>query len=530
MVVVGSGPNGLVAANMLAEAGVEVIVLEAADRPGGAVRSAPLAAPGFITDLCSAFYPLAGEPAPLAALRLEEHGLRWRQAPNVLTHITPDGRSATLNLDPTRTAASVEGWAAGDGRRWHAAYSNWLRTGPPFLRALFTPFPPVRPTAGLLRATGLGDSLRLLRRFLLPARQLGEELFGGDGARLLLAGCAMHADLTPGTALSGGYGWLLAMLAQQRGFPVPEGGAGALTDALVRRLRAHGGDIVCGAQVDEIRVRFGAARGVSCADGRRWGVRHAVIADVAAPTLYLDLLQRGAVPPRLLDDIRGFRFDSSTVKADWALSQPVAWNVPEAAGSGTVHLGTDLTGLTRYAAALDDGAVAEDPFVICGQMTTCDPARSPEGTESLWAYSHLPHRRDWSQADVDRVVDRMQAQLEQHAPGFGSTILSRQVLGPAGMHAENANLVGGALAGGTAAIHQQLIFRPVPGLGRADTPIDGLFLASASAHPGGGVHGGPGANAARAALARRAPLTGRLYAAAMRRLHRGLYRPQSTKS
>jgi phytoene dehydrogenase-like protein len=524
-VVVGSGPNGLVAANLLADAGWPVVVLEAATEPGGGVRSGVVTAPGYVSDLCSAFYPLAGPPAPLAALGLEDAGLRWRHAPTVLSHLTPDGDAVTLSRDPAATADSVERYARGDGQRWSRAYAEWQRVGPRLMRALFTPFPPVRPGWELVRTAGVGDSLRLLRRMLMPVRTLGRELFDGAGARLLLAGCALHVDLPPDAALSGGYGWLLAMLAQERGFPVPAGGAGCLTAALVTRLRRLGGELHCSARVTRIEVRAGAVQAVRTADGRRWPAHRAVIADVAAPALYRDLLDPEVVPARLLEDLARSTFDSSTVKVDWALSRPLAWRAQGVTGSGTIHLGADLAGLTRYATALAEDAVPEQPFLICGQMTTCDPDRSPPGTESLWAYTHLPQRRDWPAAVVARVVAAMEAALERQAPGFRDSIVARRVTAPAQLEAENANLVGGALGGGTAAIHQQLVFRPVPGLGRADTPVDGLYFAGAGAHPGGGVHGGPGANAARAALARRSRLGGWLYGTGVRALHRSLYRP-----
>jgi len=157
------------------------------------------------------------------------------------------------------------------------------------------------------------------------------------------------------------------------------------------------------------------------------------------------------------------------------------------------------------------GAVPAAPFMLAGQMTTTDPTRSPAGTESFWAYTHVPQetRTDagagdvagtWDRDDCERFADRMQARMERLAPGFGAMILARRVLGPRELESRNANLVGGAVGGGTSQLHQQLVFRPVPGLGRAETGIGGLYLGSASAHPGGGVHGAPGSNAARAAL------------------------------
>jgi phytoene dehydrogenase-like protein len=517
--VVGAGHNGLVAANLLADAGWDVLVLEATAAAGGAVRSAELTAPGYVSDLCSAFYPLGVASPVLRGLGLTEYGLRWRHAPDVLAHLLPDGRAAVVNLDPARTAATVEAFAPGDGERWLAAYEEWRRVGARMLDAVFTPFPPVRAAAGLLRRLGPAGALRLARRGLLPARTLGGELFAGEGARALLAGCALHTDLTLDQAGGGLYGWLLVMLAQEYGFPVPDGGAGRITGALLARLAARGGRVACEHVVDRIAVAGGRAMGVRTGDGAWWRARRAVLADVPAPVLYRDLVGLAKLPPRLASDLDGFGWDAATVKVDWALSGPVPWRNPAVAGAGAVHLGP----MSRYAGALADGEVPAEPFLIAGQMTTADPSRSPAGTESLWTYTHLP--RGSGAGVVARQVDLVEEALERSAPGFRELIAGRHVAGPAELAAENPSLVGGALGGGTAAAHQQLIFRPVPGLGRADTPIDRLYLASSSAHPGPGVHGGPGANAARAALARDRALTGGLYATAVGAAHRAIYRP-----
>jgi phytoene dehydrogenase-like protein len=251
-----------------------------------------------------------------------------------------------------------------------------------------------------------------------------------------------------------------------------------------------------------------------------------VLADVPAPVLYRRLVGEAHLPARLVADLDGFRYDHPTVKVDWALSARVPWREPAVGDAGTVHLGVDLDGLTRYAADLATGTRPDHPFLLVGQMTTADRGRSPAGTESLWAYTHLPDSYGGLGASDERIVRHValiERVLEEHAPGFGSLIRGRYVQGPADLARENPSLPGGALSGGTAAASQQLMFRPVPGLGRADTPIDRLYLAGASAHPGGGVHGAPGGNAARAALARHRPVTGNLYRAAVTTGHRLVY-------
>jgi phytoene dehydrogenase-like protein len=526
-IVIGAGHNGLVAANLLVDAGWGVQVLEATPQPGGAVRSGFVTAPGYLSDLFSSFYPLGYASPILTSLALDHHGLIWTHAPDVLAHLLPDGRAAVINRDLPTTMASMEQFAAGDGDRWGSAYDEWRDVSAQMLKVLFTPFPPVVSGLELVRQLRVAGSLRLARRLVLSVRQIGNELFRGEGAKLALAGCALHTDLSPEEAGGGVYGWLLAMLGQEYGWPVPVGGAQKITDALVSRLQQRGGRIEYGAPVERVLVARGQAMGVRTADGRDWRARQAVLADVPAPALYLDLVGERRLPPRLVEDLTHFRWDGATVKVDWAVAGKVPWKNPAAAGAGTVHLGADMNGLTRYSAALSTDEMPRDPFLLLGQMTTADPLHSPEGTESVWAYTHLPHRHGWSSDDIDAHVARMEAVLEEHAPGFGQLVVGRNVFSPADMQRENPSLVGGALGGGTAAAFQQLFLRPIPGLGRADTPIDRLFLASASAHPGGGVHGAPGANAARAALSRSRTLTGTLYRATITAAHKAIYRPSA---
>lgn len=519
-IVIGAGHNGLVAANLLADAGWSVRVLEATSQPGGAVRSGFVTAPGYLSDLFSSFYPLGFASPVLRGLDL---GLDWRHAPDVLTHLLPDGRAATINRDLAVTMASMEEFAPGDGERWRAAYEEWAGLSDRLLDAILEPFPPVRAGVGLLGQVGISGALRLGRRLVLPVRQLGAELFRGEGATLALAGCALHTDLSPDDAGGGVYGWLLAMLGQQVGWPVPAGGAGRITEALVDRLTARGGEIVYDAPVERVLIARGRAMGVRDAGGRDFRAGRAVLADVPAPALYLDLVGARWLPPRLVDDLSHFRWDGATVKIDWAVNGPIPWTNRAAAGAGTVHLGADLNDLSRYAVALATGELPRRPFLLLGQMSTADPGHSPPGTESVWAYTHLPVRDSWSADEIDEHVARMEAVVEAHAPGFGKLVVGRNVFAPGDLQRENPSLVGGALGGGTSAAFQQLFLRPVPGLGRADTPVDRLFLASSSAHPGGGVHGAPGANAARAALARDRRLTGAVYRRVVGVANRAIY-------
>ncbi len=511
-VVIGAGPNGLTAANHLADAGWSVLVLEAAPQIGGAVHSSRSLHPDFVHDTASAFYPLAAASRALTSLRLEEHGLTWRHAPAVLGHPTPDGDWAILHRDREATAAGMDAQHPGDGEAWLDLCRQWDRIGGPLVTGLTTPFPPVRATlAGLPRLPGVGG-LGFVRDLLTPVNELVRDRFGGRSPRLLLAGNAGHADIPLDSPGSSVLALVLTMLGQDVGFPVPEGGAHELTLALARRLESRGGEIRCSTPVEGIGVVDGRVDHVRTAGGAVFPVGRAVVATVIAPALYGQLLDPEHVPDRTAKGMRRFTLDPGTVKVDWALDGPVPWSSTPSAMPGTVHISDSLAQMTEALGQVSAGAIPARPFMLAGQMTTSDPSRSPVGTESMWAYTHVPQvaRRDagdggirgvWDRDDCERFADRMQARIEALAPGFGSRIIARRVLGPQELEAHDANLVGGAINGGTAQLHQQLVFRPVPGWGRAETPIRGLYLGSASAHPGGGVHGAPGANAARAALA-----------------------------
>jgi phytoene dehydrogenase-like protein len=512
-IVIGAGPNGLVAANTLADAGWTVLVLEAQPEPGGAVKSAELTEPGFVNDVFSAFYPFGAASPALLELELERFGLRWRRSELALAHPAGDGTCVAISRDLDETAASLDAFAAGDGDSWRRLFRLWERLRGPMLDAMVEPFPPVGPGARLAAALR-ADLVRFARLALLPVRRFADEHFRGEGAARLLAGNALHTDVTPETSLGGFFGWLLSSLAQDVGYPLPEGGAGRLADALVARLEARGGAVACSAPVTRVLVRRGRAVGVRTAAGDEVEAERAVLADVVAPLLYRDLLDPGDVPARVrLDLERRFELDTATVKIDWALDAPIPWSAEDARRSAVVHVADSLDELTVTTGELARGLIPARPFLLFGQYAGADPSRCPPGREVAWAYTHVPHRvrgdaggdltGAWDERETAAFVERVEARIEALAPGFRALVRARNVLTPDELERRNANLVGGSINGGTAQLHQQAIFRPVPGLGRARTPIASLYLASSSAHPGGGVHGGPGRIAAKEALAAR---------------------------
>jgi phytoene dehydrogenase-like protein len=510
-VVIGAGPNGLIAANQLADKGWKVVVCEEQPEPGGAVRSGEVTEPGFVHDLYSAFYPLTLASRHIAPLELERYGVDWLSAQGVVAHPHPDGRCALLSMDLDETCASLDAFASGDGDAWRELFDLWRRVGPHLVGSLLTPLPPIRPAAGMLSALGPRGLADFARFSLLPARRMAEENFKGEGGGWLIGGNALHADLTPESSGGGMFGWLLCGLGQQHGYPVPKGGAGEITRALVERLRDRGGELVCDAPIERIEVRDKRARAALAADGRRFEASRAILADCGAPALFLKMLPPELVPDRIRDALVRYQYDNSTFKVNWALREPIPWSAEDARRASTVHVAEGMDGLTHATTPLAAGEIPARPFLVLGQYSMVDDSRSPEGTETAWAYTHLPQspkkdalgelRGDWDDPDEgERFADRMEEEVERLAPGFRRRIVKRHVQTPLYLERHNRNLVGGAINGGTAQLYQQAVFRPFPGLGRPTTPVRGLYLASSSAHPGGGLHGGPGGNAAQTAL------------------------------
>jgi phytoene dehydrogenase-like protein len=346
--------------------------------------------------------------------------------------------------------------------------------------------------------------------FLAPAEDVAKEKFKTPVGRALFACGESHTDLAVDQAGGTPNAMILAMLGQKHGFPVPVGGAGKLTEAFVGLLEEAGGTLVCDEPVTKVVVERGRARAVETSRGRIVRARHAVLADTGAHSLFLDLVGADLLPSRFLDGLRAYKYGTGMFKVDLALDARAEWAVKEANECGVYHLVGDLNNMARAAYEARRGLLPAHPMIVVGQQSIADPTRAPAGGQTLWLETHVPPSphgdgdskktfKGWDDAR-EVFLERVLARIEDHAPGVRDHVVGQFVRTPADLEAEDPNLVGGDVAGGGTGIHQQLIFRPVPGWFRYRTPIKGLYLCSASAHPGGGVHGMAGRNAAKRAL------------------------------
>jgi phytoene dehydrogenase-like protein len=494
-VVIGSGPNGLVAGCVLARAGLDVLVLEAhPTRAGGAVGSEEATRPGFVHDVGAGFFPWGTLSPAFRDLPLDQHGLRWRHAPIESCHPALDGSYACISRDNDRTARQFG--SPDDGAHWRRI-AGWYRSiEPRLIDMLMRTF----PALGSMARLGPVHLGKVASVFLSSGRQLSQRWFTSEAARRVLPGLALHVDVGPDDRFGAALGFMLGMTATTGGYAVPEGGARSIADALVGCLRGYGGRLRLGAWVERVMVRDGHAVGVRLAGGEEVPAR-VVLADTDAAALMLQLLQRDQVPSRVLDFMQRYPRGWGTFKVDWALDGPVPWSAEPARESAVVHAGESLDDLARFTAQVRSGQLPDQPYLVIGQQSLADPTRAPSGCHTLWAYTRVPSAVNggWS-AQADRMGDRIDARIEGLAPGFRARILARRVVTPDQLQAMDANLVGGDLGGGSNAWNRQLLFRPLFPYFRYRMPIRSLYLCSSYAHPGAGVHGMCGYNAAQRAL------------------------------
>ncbi len=459
--IVGAGPNGLAAAIVLARAGLMVDVREAASVAGGAARSSELTLPGFVHDLGSAVHPLAVASPFFSTLSLAGHGLHWISPPAELAHPLDDGTAVTLERDIGDTASQLGKDAAAYQRLYTPLLANWDGLRHDLLKAIGWP----RHPFAMARFGLLG---------LRSARALADSYFKEDRARALFAGLAAHSFLPLESPVSAAFGLVLGVAAHAVGWPIPQGGAQSIPDALVSCLRKAGGTLTTNAPVRTLR---------------ELGNPDLTLLDIT-PKQLLELAGRG-IQPAFRRQLERYRYGPGVFKVDWAMSQPIPWRASECLRAGTVHLGGTFDEIAASERAPQAGAMSDRPFVLLSQPTLFDPTRAPAGKHIAWAYCHVPN--GWSGSALEAI----ESQVERFAPGFRECILARAVFSTEAMHAWNANLVGGDINGGSVA-GLQFFLRPT--WRHYATPIPGLYLCSSSTPPGGGVHGMCGYWAAQHAL------------------------------
>ncbi|WP_369167533.1 phytoene desaturase family protein [Streptomyces sp. R28] len=462
-IVVGAGPNGLPAAVALAQRGLKVTVLEAADEIGGGTRTSELTLPGLLHDHCSAVHPLGVGSPFLRTLGLERYGVEWAWPEVDLAHPLDGGRAGVLVRS---MEATVRGLGA-DGPAWQRLFAPLAADFDALIEDVLRPVPhlPAHPVA--LARFGL--------RALQPATALARR-WRTEEARALFAGAAAHLMYPLTGPASSAVGLMLIGAAHRFGWPVARGGSRTITDALAALLAQLGGTIETGVQVDSL-AQLAPARIVMLDT-----------APGAAARICGDRL-----PGRVRRAYQGWRHGPAAFKVDLAVQDGIPWTHEACRRAGTVHLGGTMEEVVRTEAQTAGGRMPERPFVLVGQQYLADPGRSRDDVHPVWAYAHVPHGHP---GDATEAVLR---QIERFAPGLRERIVGLAVRSTTELASYNANFIGGDIVAG-ANTARQVTLRPRLAADPYSTGIPGVYLCSAATPPGAGVHGMCGANAARSAL------------------------------
>ncbi len=462
-VIVGSGPNGLAAAILLAKNGLSVKVIEAEDTIGGGTRTKELTEPGFIHDICSAVHPTGLGSPFFRTLPLDKYGLEWIHPKYPVAHPLENGDAMIVSKSLQETLERM----GKDGKNYQnlvkSFVDGWEYLSHDFLGPIRIPNNPL----SLAKFGWFG---------MLSAKLLANSMFDTAKVKAYFAGLAAHSIVPLEKSFTGSFGLVFATTVHAVGWPIAKGGSFSITNALAEYFKSLGGIIETGNRITRTSELPSAKT---------------VLFDLTPHQIVR--IANNELPEGFKKKFLKFKYGPGVFKMDFALSEPVPWSNPDCAGAGTLHLGGSFEEISYSERETWNGNHPNKPYVLLSQPSLFDDSRAPEGKHTLWAYCHVPNGSD---KDCSEEIIN---QIERYAPGFRDTIISAHTMNAPEFETYNENYIGGDINGGAQTL-KQLLGRPVPQWDPYKLPAKGMYICSSSTPPGGGVHGMCGYHAAKSAL------------------------------
>ena len=462
-IIVGSGPNGLSAAILLAQQGLSVKVIEAKDTIGGGTRTQHLTEPGFLHDVCSAVHPTALSSPFFKTLPLEQFGLKWIHPTYPVAHPFEDGEAVIVSKSMEETIHNL----GIDSESYKQLFTPFSENWDQLSRDLFAPIRIPNKPYQMLKFGFYG---------MRSAKALTDSIFNSAQVKAYFAGLAAHSIIPLEKLFTASFGLILGSSVHSVGWPIAKGGSISIADALSDYFKSLGGVIETGNRIVNL-TDIPSAK--------------SVLFDLT-PHQIINIVG-DSLPSTFKKRFQKFKYGPGAFKIDFALSEPVPWKNLKCRQAGTLHLGGSFGDIAYSERETWKGNHPDKPYVLVSQPSVFDDSRAPRGKHTLWAYCHVPNGSDRD------YTEEIISQIERYAPGFKDTIISKHTISATEFETYNPNYIGGDINGGAQTVGQ-LLGRPIFKWDPYKLTNKGMYICSSSTPPGGGVHGMCGYHAAKSAL------------------------------
>ncbi len=502
-IVIGGGSNGLSAASYLSKHGFSTLILEKEKILGGCAITKDITLPGFHHDVFASSINIWKLGPVEEELGLKNYGYAYIDPQVVASTPFRNGKAITIYRDIESTVKSIEQFSRKDASAFRKVHEYYQGIQEIIEAGFSSPPSDYSDTMKLLEETEEG--LEFMRLSFMSARDWLEETFESEEMMAFYSIWASnHAPLSPEDAGSAFLSLVFVGLLQEKGSSIPIGGMSTLTRSFERFLKEHGCSILLGEGVEEVLVKDGRASGVKTSSGKMFHAKHGIMSNVEPKALFLNMIEAASLDESFLSKVRKFKFSRVTqVMIHAALDKRLNFTSRDTGNAGLVQIGESMDEISRSYNDCMIGKIPEAPFMTINNSTVIDGTRAPPGKHILWNFVRAPaliSGRPWEQQDKEEIFRSAMSRLSEYAPNANDIVIGSQVMAPGDIQSLNSNAINGDPVFGQPTVHQMMALRPFPGYSKYRTPLRGLYMCGAYTHPGGGVSGLSGRNAALEAI------------------------------